>query len=91
MTPPETFNCLHCVYKASDARPCVLGNGLKILGRVGTHFFLEKNILCVLKGINYIYFPENLKKFWVSPVNLGRVGLPPKHRYFFYLAQQQKL
>ena len=24
--------------------------GLKILGSVGTFFFLEKNILCILKG-----------------------------------------
>ena len=62
--------------------------GLKILGRVGLHiffiiFFLEKDIiLCILKGISpfkmhkIIYFPENLKKFLVSSVNLGRVELP---------------
>ena len=49
--------------------------GLKILGRVGTHFFFNyfffpgKNIFsCILKGISpfkmhkIIYFPENLKK-----------------------------
>ena len=32
---------------------CVSGIGLKILGRVGTHFFLWKKniILCILKGI----------------------------------------
>ena len=47
---------------------------LKILGRVGSHiffklfFFLEKNILCILKGIlpfkmhKFIFFSENLKK-----------------------------
>ena len=41
---------------------------------------LEKNkILCFLKGIlpfkmrKMIFFPENLKKFYVSPVHLGRV------------------
>ena len=51
--------------------------GLKIIGRVGTHIFLElflfyekKNtILCILKGIlpfkmhKFIFFPENLKTF----------------------------
>ena len=69
---------------------CVSGNGSEISARVVTHiflnyyFFLEKNImLCILKGISpfkmhkIIFFsrkPE--KKFKVSPVNLGRVGLP---------------
>ena len=65
--------------------------GLKILGRVGSHnffvyFFLEKNIiLCILKGEmpfkmhKIIFFPENLKKFLFSPVNIGTVGYP-KHR-----------
>ena len=39
-------------------------------------------ILCILKGISpfkmhrITFFPENLKKIWVSLVNLGRVGLP---------------
>ena len=40
-------------------------------------------ILCILKGEMHfkmnkiIFFPENLKKkIKVSPVNLGRVGLP---------------
>ena len=55
-------------------------SNLKILGI----FFSGKNIiLCILKGISplkmhkIIYIcPENLKKFKVSPVNLGRVGLP---------------
>ena len=61
--------------------------GLKILGRVGAHVFLNKNsckniILCILKGIlpfkmhEFIYFTENLIFFQVSPVDLGRVGLP---------------
>ena len=62
--------------------------GLKILGTIGTHifliiFFLRKNIvLCILKGISpfkmheIIFFPENRKKFCVSPVTLGRVRLP---------------
>ena len=44
---------------------------LKILGRVGTHFFpLEKKVfLCILKGIlpfkmhKIIFFPENLNFF----------------------------
>ena len=45
-------------------------------------FFSRKNIiLCILKGkvskcIKLYFFPENLKKILVSPVNLGRVGLP---------------
>ena len=63
--------------------------GLKILMHI---FFLiiffsgKKIILCILKGElpfkmhKIIFFPENLKKFWVSPVNLGRY---PKHSYFF--------
>ena len=63
--------------------------GLKILGRVGTHiffnyFFFWKNIiLCILKGISpfemhkIIFFQKTRKKsLEVSPVNLGRVGLP---------------
>ena len=61
--------------------------GLTILSRVGTHvffnyFFSGKIILCILKGIlpfkmhKIIFFPENQKKFKVSPVYLGRVGLP---------------
>ena len=45
--------------------------GLKILGRVGTHFFIiffsGKNIMfCILKGISkcikLYFFPENLEK-----------------------------
>ena len=47
--------------------------GLKIYGRLGTHFFIKKNsgkniILCILKGISpfkmykIIYFPEIWKK-----------------------------
>ena len=55
--------------------PILLVTGLKILGRVGTHIFLnvflmeKKNInLCILKGFlpfkihKNIFFPENLKK-----------------------------
>ena len=44
--------------------------GLKILGRVGTHFFSdENNILCILKGIlpfkmhKIIFFSEDLNLF----------------------------
>ena len=64
--------------------------GLKILGRVGTHIFvnyflLEKNIIsCILKGempfkmhkIIY-FFPENLKKVlgFTIKYRLGRVTL----------------
>ena len=58
--------------------------GLKILGREATHFFfLEKDIiLCILKGTlsfkmhkkNFFYRKSEI--FKVSPVNLGRVGLP---------------
>ena len=45
----------------------VLGNRAeKKLGRIGAHFFLEKNIiLCILKGIMHkiiYFFSENLKK-----------------------------
>ena len=51
------------------------------------YFLLEKNIIFgILKGIKCIklyFFPENLKKFYVSAVNLGRVRLP-KHRYFSF-------
>ena len=39
-------------------------------------------ILCILKGISpfkmhkiIFFFPENLKEFYISPVNLGKVGL----------------
>ena len=44
-------------------------------------FLLEKNVLlCILKSISPFkmhkikFFPENLKKIKVSPVNLGKVG-----------------
>ena len=46
-----------------------------------TYFFLEF-FLRIFKGISpfkmhqIIFFPENLKNFKVSSVNLGRVGLP---------------
>ena len=59
--------------------------GLKILGRVGTQifqfFFPEKkkkyNFIHFEKHLHkIIYFPGNLKKFEVSPVNLSRVVLP---------------
>ena len=30
------------------------------------------------------FFPENLKKFWVSTVNLGRVGLPLTQVFFIW-------
>ena len=47
--------------------------------------------LCILKCTSpfkmhkIIFFPENLKKIWVSPVNLGRVRLLLT-QVFFYLA-----
>ena len=54
--------------------------GPKVLRRVGTHIFLilfflkKKIILCILKGISpfkmhNLFFPETLKKIYVSPVN----------------------
>ena len=45
-----------------------LVTGLKILGRVGTHFFLEFffysfwKAKCLSKCIKLYFFPENLKK-----------------------------
>ena len=36
-----------------------------------------------------IFFPDNLKKILVSPVNLGRVWLP-ETLVFFYLAFYEK-
>ena len=58
---------------------------LKLLGRVGAYIFFyycfTNIILCILKLIlpfkmhTVIFFPENLKKFYVSSVNLGRVWL----------------
>ena len=40
------------------------------------------------QNYTHIFFPENMKKILVSPVNLGRVASgDPKLRYFFYLAQ----
>ena len=54
---------------------------LEILGRVGTHI-LKNTILCIFKRIKpfkidkIIFFQKTGKKFLVSPVNLGRVGLP---------------
>ena len=62
--------------------------GLKILGKVGTliffyFFFLTKNHfmhferhIAFQNAYNYIFCPEYLKKKQVSPVNLGRAGLP---------------
>ena len=61
--------------------------GLKILGRVGTHmfffiFFWKKYNLMhferqsPFKMHKIIHFPEILEKIQVSPVNLGRFGLP---------------
>ena len=69
--------------------------GLKILG---THiFFSGKNILFyalwkvfhLSKCINYILFPEILKKILVYPLNLGRIRLP-KIQVIFYLALWKK-
>ena len=51
--------------------------GLKILSRVGTPDFFF---------ILFFLLQKYLSKYkYVSPVNLGRVGLPRslKHRYFF--------
>ena len=63
--------------RSQDYMPLQVGErivvtGLKILGRVGTHFsygFISgKKNSCILKGISpfkmhkIIYFPENLKK-----------------------------
>ena len=31
-----------------------------------------------------VYFPENLKKFKVSPVNLGRVRLPLTQDFYYF-------
>ena len=44
--------------------------GLKILGRVGTHFFSGKKIYNFMhfEMHKMIFFPENLKKLQVSPV-----------------------
>ena len=41
-------------------------------------FFSGKkyNLKCLSKCIKFYFFPENLKKFYVSLVNLFRVGLP---------------
>ena len=63
--------------------------GLKILGRVGTQFFLyyffflQKNIiLCILKDMipfkmhEIIFFPEKLKIILGVTRNIGRMGLP---------------
>ena len=36
-----------------------------------------------------VFFPENLKKFSVAPVNLGKVGLP-KHRYYLFRSENEK-
>ena len=47
-------------------------------------------MLCILKGKmpfkmhGIIFSPENLKKFYVSPVNLGRVELPETHLFFIW-------
>ena len=58
------------IFTLGQIKKCVFRvRGLKILGRIGTLFFLEKNIiLCILKGISpfkmyqILFFPENLKK-----------------------------
>ena len=60
---------------------CVSGYGSEILGRVGNiylliNFFLEKKNYAFKMQKKIYFIPGNLKKFKVSPVNLGRVGLP---------------
>ena len=73
----------HALIRPNKKISVILVTGLKILGRIGTHiiFFWEKYvILCILKDEmpfkmhKIIYFPENLKKFKVSLVNLCSVG-----------------
>ena len=66
------MGCLHMTLAVGQAKLKISVfqvTGLKILGRVGTLFFLTKNItLCILKGISpfkmhkIIYFSENLTK-----------------------------
>ena len=72
---------------------------LKILGRVGAHIFLiiffrKKNIYNFIHFERhfafqnaYIFFFRKLeKKVLVSPVNLGRVGLPKRQVFLFGLS-----
>ena len=49
--------------------------GLEILGRVGTHifFFILNSPFKMQK--NYIFSRKPEKKFYVSPLNLGRVRI----------------
>ena len=63
--------------------------GRNILGRGGTHIFFNNffngkiyiiyafgKAFCLPKSIKLYIFQKTGKKFQVSPVNLGRVGLP---------------
>ena len=64
MRKPGLFCCMDSLI-STFASPNKKGSafqvtGLKILGRIGTHFFLEKNIPFKMHKI--IFFPENLKK-----------------------------
>ena len=83
--------------RPNEKNKCVSGSRSEILGREGRHFIFifwgKKIVLCILKGIlpfksiKLYFLPENLKKFKVSPVNLGRVVIVvfPDHTHYFWV------
>ena len=94
----EIYKSNLCKIAKAWKKSVFLVTGLKILGRVGTHFFLffflETNIILYILSFhfafqnawNYIFFPQNLKKYlgFTSKIRKGRVTLNTS--IFFYLA-----